>query len=75
MFMPYLFMMNCMTPGSRSPQRVPIGRPTRGVKPMEVSTLLPPSMAQMEEPLPMWQLMSLSSSMGLPMSSAQRAET
>ena len=73
--MPYLFMMNCIAPGSTSPTRVPIGRPTSGVKPMEVSMLLPPSMAQMEEPLPMWQLMIFSSSMGLPISSAQRPET
>ena len=29
-----------------------MGRPARGVKPMEVSTLLPPSMAVTEEPLP-----------------------
>jgi len=42
---------------------------------MDVSTHLPPSIAQMELPLPMWQEMSLSSSMGLPMSSAQRADT
>ena len=75
MFQPYLFMRNCIAPGSMSPTRVPMGRPTSGVKPMEVSTLLPPLMAQMLEPLPMWQLMSLSSSMGLPMSSAQRPET
>ena len=75
MLMPYLFIMNWITPASRSPQRVPIGRPTSGVKPMDVSTHLPPSIAQMELPLPMWQEMSLSSSMGLPMSSAQRADT
>ena len=75
MLMPYLFMMNWMTPASRSPQRVPIGRPTSGVKPMDVSTHLPPSIAQMEEPLPMWHETIFSSSMGLPMSSAQREET
>ena len=48
-----------------SPERVPMGRPASGVKPMEVSTLLPPSMAVTEEPLPRWQEISLSCSMGL----------
>ena len=33
---------------------------------MEVSTLLPPSMAATEEPLPRWQEMIFSSSVGLP---------
>ena len=42
MFMPYLFIRYCRMPASRSPERVPMGRPARGVKPMEVSTLLPP---------------------------------
>ena len=42
---------------------------------MEVSTHLPPSIAAREEPLPMWQVTIFNSSMGLPMSSAQRAET
>ena len=37
---------------SMEPQRVPMGTPSRGVKPMEVSMDLPPSMAQTEEPLP-----------------------
>jgi hypothetical protein len=37
------------------PQGVPMGRPTSGVKPIEVVNAFPPSMAHMEEPLPMWQ--------------------
>ena len=40
-----------------SPQRVPIIRPSSGVRPMDVSMLLPPSMAVMEAPLPKWQVM------------------
>ena len=39
-----------------SPQRVPITRPSTGVKPIEVSMDLPFLMAQMEAPLPRWQL-------------------
>ena len=58
-----------------SPQRVPMGRPARGVKPIEVSTLLPPSTAAMEEPLPRWQEISFSSSMGLPSIAAARWAT
>ena len=42
---------------------------------MEVSTLLPPSTAVMEEPLPRWQEMSFSSWMGLPSMAAARAVT
>ena len=42
---------------------------------MEVSTLLPPSMAVTEEPLPRWQEMSFSSSAGLPSMAAARWET
>ena len=38
---PYLFMMNCRQAGSMSPERVPMGTPARGVRPMEVSTHLP----------------------------------
>ena len=58
-----------------SPARVPMGRPARGVKPMEVSTLLPPSTAVTEEPLPRWQEMSFRLSMGLPSISAAREAT
>ena len=75
MSMPYLFIRYSRMPASRSPERVPIGTPARGVKPMEVSTLLPPSMALTEEPLPRWQVMIFSSSMGLPSRAAARAET
>ncbi len=60
--MPYLFIRYCRIPASMSPERVPMGRPARGVKPMEVSTLLPPSTAVTEEPLPRWQEISFSSS-------------
>ena len=52
-----------------------MGRPARGVQPMEVSTLLPPSTAVTEEPLPRWQVMIFSCSMGLPSMAAARPET
>ena len=42
---------------------------------MEVSTLLPPSTAVTEEPLPRWQEMSFSSSGFLPSITAARWET
>ena len=38
--------------GSIVPERVPIGRPSRGVYPIEVSRALPPTDAVMEDPLP-----------------------
>ena len=72
---PYLFMRYCRIPASRSPDRVPMGTPARGVKPMEVSTLFPPSTAVTEEPLPKWQVMIFSSSMGFPSMAAARPAT
>ena len=45
--------------GSMSPLRVPMTSPSRGVKPMEVSMLLPCSIAVTEAPLPRWQVMML----------------
>ena len=41
-----------MTPGSRLPQRVPIGRPSTAVKPIVLATLRPPTIAHMLLPLP-----------------------
>lgn len=41
-----------MMPGSMSPLLVPMTSPSRGVSPMEVSTLFPFCMAVMEAPLP-----------------------
>ena len=45
-----------------SPERVPMGTPARGDKPMEVSWHLPSFTADREEPLPRWQFTSLMSS-------------
>ena len=45
-----------MIPGSIEPQRVPIIRPSSGVKPMVVSTHFPSRTAAMEAPLPRWQM-------------------
>ena len=44
--------MNENTPGSMSPDRVPMTRPARGVRPMDVSMLRPPEMAAALAPLP-----------------------
>ena len=64
--------MNVTTDGSSVPVRVPIMKPSSGVRPMLVSMTLPFLMAVMEEPLPMWQVISFRSLMSLPMSSATR---
>src|SRR3989339_827239 len=52
-----LSMIKFTTPISKSPVRVPIINPSTGVKPIEVSMDLPPSMAHMEAPFPKWQVM------------------
>ena len=52
--------------GSISPQRVPMTIPSKDVKPMLVSTDLPPAMAAILEPLPKWHVMIFKSSMGIP---------
>ena len=56
MFMFFLFIRYSITAASTLPQRVPMGTPSSGVKPIEVSTERPPLTAEMEEPLPRWQV-------------------
>ena len=65
--------MTLTSEGSITPQRVPIIRPARGVRPIEVSMHLPESMAVMEEPFPRWQVMTFISSR--PVSSPRRCDT
>ena len=60
--MPFFLHKKSMAATSMSPLRVPMGTPARGVKPMDVSMHLPQSTAEMEEPLPRWQVTILSSS-------------
>ena len=67
-------MRNGTMAGSIAPQRVPIIRPSSGVKPIEVSTATPWSMALMEQPLPRWQVMSFKSSNGSSSTTAARSE-
>ena len=55
-----------MMAGSISPVRVPIMTPPSGVNPIDVSTETPLSTAVIEAPLPIWQVISLSSSIGRP---------
>src|ERR1035438_3776151 len=45
--------------GSRSPERVPITRPSSGVMPMEVSTEFPWRLAVAEHAVPRWSLLRL----------------
>ncbi len=61
--------------GSMLPQRVPIARPSSGVKPMLVSTDFPPFTAVMLAPLPRWQVIILRLSKGLPTISAALSAT
>ena len=51
-----LLAINCTTAGSQEPERVPMTTPSRGVSPIDVSTHLPSTTADMEEPLPKWQM-------------------
>ena len=64
--MPVRCMMKGTMAGSISPQRVPMGRPSNGVRPMEVSMHLPPRAALTLEPLPRWQVMTRVSSFFMP---------
>ena len=50
--MPSSLCRNVCSPGSTSPERVPITRPCSGVRPIEVSTATPPWIADAEQPLP-----------------------
>ena len=53
--------MNVTTEGSSVPVRVPIIKPSSGVRPMLVSMTLPSLIAVIEEPLPIWQVMTFMS--------------
>ena len=55
------FTRNGTIAGSMLPQRVPIGRPSSGVRPIDVLTHLPPFEQLTEEPLPRWQVMTRTS--------------
>ena len=52
--------------GSMEPERVPIMRPSSGVKPMVVSMDFPWLTAVMEPPLPKWHVMRPKSRSGRP---------
>jgi hypothetical protein len=56
--------------GSRSPERVPITRPSSGVKPMDVSTDCPLRMAVTEAPFPRCAITPSNSSTGRSSSAA-----
>ena len=64
-------MINVTMEGSSEPLRVPIMKPSSGVRPIVVSMTLPSRMAAMEEPLPMWQVIMFMSSRGWCMRWAQ----
>ena len=52
-----------MIAGSKSPLLVPIIRPSSGVRPIEVSTHLPPIEAEIEAPFPRWHTMTFAESL------------
>ena len=52
MVMPAVRFRYMMTPGSTSPDRVPITRPSIGVSPIDVSCGRPPTIADADAPLP-----------------------
>ncbi len=62
-----------MMAGSKSPQRVPIINPSKGVRPMVWSMALPARMQDMLQPLPKWRVIRFGR--GLPISSAARMAT
>ena len=64
-----------MMAGSRSPLRVPIIRPSSGVRPMEVSTDSPYFTADTDAPLPKWQTMIFRSFLSFPRISAALFDT
>ena len=67
-------MMNGTMAGSMAPQRVPIIKPSSGVRPMDVSTATPWSMADAEQPLPRCSVISFRSSSGSSSTTAARSE-
>ena len=72
---PSFFSINVTAPPSISPARVPITRPSSGVRPIEVSMHLPSTTAAMEPPLPTWQVTIFVPSAGMPRNSQARADT
>ena len=73
--MPSFCITKATKEASISPVRVPMVKPANGVKPIEVSTEIPPSTAVIEAPLPKWQVMILRSLTSLPIISAARRAT
>ena len=63
------------TAGSMSPERVPMTSPSSGVRPIDVSTERPPSIAVTEAPLPRWSTICLSSASGRPRNAAAASAT
>ena len=64
-----------MIAGSRSPERVPITSPSRGVNPIEVSMGAPSLTAATEHPLPRWSAMIAPRPEGVPVRPWYRAIT
>ena len=60
------FITNSNIAGSKSPDLVPIIKPSNGVNPIEVSTHTPPFIAAILEPFPKWHEIIFISSFFLP---------
>ena len=67
--------MNENSPGSMSPERVPITRPSSGVSPMDVSMLRPPEIAAALAPFPRWRTTRSRSATGALSRTAERRVT
>jgi hypothetical protein len=65
-----VLIRNSTSDGSTSPLRVPITRPSSGVKPIEVVNDSPPRIARAEQPFPRCKVMMLTSSGAMPASVA-----
>ena len=61
--------------GSKIPLLVPIGIPSSGVNPIDVSTHTPPLTADKDAPFPKWHTITLTSLTSLPINSAHLCET
>ena len=73
--LPVFSIINGIKAGSILPERVPIVTPASGVKPIDVSIDLPPSIAAIDAPLPMWHEIIRKSSIGLSNISAALCDT
>ena len=69
------FERKVRTPASTSPARVPMTRPSRGVRPIVVSTDSPWRTQHIDAPLPRWRRIAFTDATGLPRARATSLST